>query len=201
MPKQRGREPQVIHWEDAPEAILALARVVDAPRVVVGVTGPVGAGKSTLAKRLSSCVLATDDFLPDHDATERAVADAPEAADLSGVREALTRLVRGETIEAPVWSFQTHKREGTRRLASAAVIVVEGIHALEPALSDLIDVRVYVEAPARTRLSRWEAMAESGERGWGVEETRSFFGDVAEPTFGARAARLRAGADVVVQNG
>lgn len=191
---------QIVRWDEAPALIHRLAAESGAARAVVGVTGPVGAGKSTLAKMLSACVLATDDFLPDHDATERALADDPGAADLSGVREALLRLRAGEAIEAPIWSFHTHSRVGTRTLRSADVIVCEGIHAHEPDLADLIDVRVYVEASAGIRVERWEAMARRGERGWDVEQTRAYFHEVAEPTFHARAERLRAASHVIVRN-
>jgi uridine kinase len=191
---------QIVHWDAAPALILRLASEVEAARSVVGITGPVGAGKSTLARMLSACILATDDFLPDHDATERELADEPGAADLTGVRDALIRLRAGEAIEAPVWSFHTHSRVGARTLQSATVIVCEGIHAHEPDLADLIDVRVYVEAAAETRLARWEAMALTGARGWNVEQTRAFFREVAEPTFHARAERLRAASHVVVRN-
>jgi len=191
---------RIVHWDAAPELILRLASEVETARAVVGVTGPVGAGKSTLAKMLSECVLATDDFLPDHDATERALADDPGTADLTGVREALVRLRAGDAVEAPVWSFHTHSRVGARTLESAEVIVCEGIHAHEPALADLIDVRVFVEATADTRLARWEAMALAGERGWDVEQTRAYFREVAEPTFHARAERLRGASHVIVRS-
>jgi uridine kinase len=83
----------------------------------------------------------------------------------------------------------------------AELIVVEGLHALHETHADALDVRVYVDAPAAVRLDRWENLARTGERGWGVEETREFFVRVAEPTFHARSAVYRASAHVVVVNG
>ena len=63
-----------------------------------------------------------------------------------------------------------------------------------------IDLRVFVDAPSSIRWARWENLARTGQRGWGVEETRAFFRDVAEPTFDAYAAAYRAGAHLIVSN-
>lgn len=171
---------------------------------VIAITGPVGAGKSTLAAKLSSCVLSTDHYLPDYDDVPDHERDLPERADFERLAKDLASLRSGIETFVPIWSFQTHRREGEQRVIPENIIVLEGIHALhEPnnvSLADLIDVRVFVEAPSDTRWQRWEHIESSGQRGWGVEKARVFFHNVAEPTFTKYEPLYRARADVVVIN-
>lgn len=177
------------------------AIVADGPRpFVVGVTGPVGAGKSTLASRLSACIIATDHYLPDYDTTPQHERDLPERSDLARLLADLRSLRAGRPTAIPQWSFHTHSRIGELTVSPAELIVVEGLHALHETHAGALDVRVYVDAPPDVRLARWENLARTGERGWGVEETREFFVRVAEPTFHERSGGYRDAAHVVVVN-
>ena len=220
-----GREPARVDWCDAARHVLALARArtlavpsvvpVGAHPVVVGITGPVGSGKSTLAARLCACILSTDDYLPDYENIPEHERDDPRHMDAPLLLSNLADLRAGRPARVPVWSFQTHRRAGLREVAAPArhadphsgrghaaptLIVVEGIHALHASVSPALDVRVFVEAPSAIRWQRWEALEQSGARGWGVEKARAFFHNVAEPTFAQRAAAYRAVADVIVAN-
>lgn len=168
--------------------------------VVVGVTGPAGAGKSTLARAVSSCVLSTDDYLPDYDRVAYHDRDDPAKADLPLLVEHLSLLAVGQRVRVPVWSFQTHRREGSREASPADIIVVEGLHALHSTLLPMLHIRVFVDAPRDVRWSRWEAIETSGERGWGVAVAREFFNAVAEPTYARFEPLYRSVADVVVLN-
>lgn len=197
--------PRPIHlaWTHAPRTLkeVIAGKLRQRERVVVGITGPVGAGKTTLATMLSPCVIGTDCYLPDYEKVAYEERDRPHAADHARLAADLALLRLGETADVPVWSFQTHRREGHRKVSPAPVIICEGIHALHAPLRALLDLSVYVEAPADVRWSRWEGMAHRRERGWPADEARAFFDAVAEPTFGELAAQYRAGADYVVLNG
>lgn len=204
--------------DSAAAVIRGLAAAARAPgRIgVVGITGPVGAGKSTVAARVaggdegSVVVVRTDDYLPDYERTPEGERDLPEASDLARLRSDVEVLRAGKRARIPVWSFLEHRRVGEVEVGwegagvgvgVGGLIVVEGLHALHGTLDGVLDIRVYVEAPAGVRWGRWEALEKRGDRGWGVEVARAFFEGVAEPTFGRVAAGYRAGADVVVVNG
>ncbi len=195
--------PEIIDWADAPDHIVAR---LSGSRPVVGITGPAGAGKSTLAgliaDRTGGLVISTDDYLPDYEGLPVEQRDLPRHADLALLAEHLRLLRAGSSARVPVWSFHEHRRTGYRMVGPASgPIVCEGLFALHESLGDAVDVRVYVDAPPAVRRARWEAIERRGERGMGVEAALRFFDDVADPTYAKYAPAYRQAADVVVRNG
>lgn len=195
-------DPTPIPFARAPRVILdrlADLTAVDRPRVVA-ITGPVGAGKSTLAALLSSCIVPTDAYLPDYDRVAPGERDLPHHADFPRLLRDLGSLLARRETRIPVWSFQTHKRAGDTPRSPADLIVLEGIHALHEPVLPFLDIKVFVNAPRAVRWSRWEHIERTGQRGLGVEPAREFFHNVAEPTFLRFESLYRARADVVVSN-
>lgn len=203
MPR-RGEQIRTT-WAEAPELIRSRAESLRASRghglpVVVGITGPAGSGKSTLAARIGGPALSTDQYLPDHGGLPETKRDEPRHAALSLLAEHLDALRRGHGVDAPRWSFHTHRREGILRVEPGAVLVCEGLFALREEVLRLLDLAVYVDAPADLRRLRWEAIERSGGRGWGVRRARRYLELVADPTFERHAHGYRTAADVIVVN-
>lgn len=203
------RKQRVASWTDAEAAVGGLIERARAAgggssRVVVGITGPVGSGKTSLAARLvrgaGGVLLSTDHYLPDYDGLPEHERDDPRHADLARLGEHLAALRRGERIERPEWCFQAHRRVGSTPVEPGELVVCEGIFALHGGVRGAVDVGVFVDAPAAVRWARWERIEASGERGWGVEHARRYFATVAEPTFARFAGEYRSAADLVVIN-
>ena len=168
------------------------------PIAVVGITGPMAAGKSTLAAALGGLVLATDRYLPDYDGLPEHAWDLPEASDLPRLAADVAALRDGRATHVPTWSFHTHARSGEELLHPQPLVVVEGLHALHRRVRPHLDVAVFVDAPRTERWRRCVERERRGERGWSLEYVERFFGLVAEPTFDAHGRQAAEGADLLV---
>lgn len=134
---------------------------------VVLISGPSSSGKTTTCKRLSIQLLTNgikpvpislDDYFVDREQTpkdEKGEYDYESlyALNLKLLNEQLEALFRGEEVELPKYNFQTGKSERSGhklRMQQNDILVVEGIHALNPELTAHIPeeqkFRVYASA-------------------------------------------------------
>ena len=191
--------PRTITFADATEAIMEVVRA-RGQRTVIGVTGAVAAGKSTLARTLSECVVSTDNYLPDYHTTAEHLRDLPESSDLERLARDIAALRSGCGTNIPLWTFAEHRRIGEQRVETADVVVVEGLHALHALPRQHVDIAVFVDAPQPTRWQRAVAREQAGDRPWPIEYLDNFFHSVAEPTFALHADGYRRAAHFVVIN-
>jgi uridine kinase len=121
---------------------------------VVCVAGPSSSGKTTFIKRLKVQLLvdgirplelSLDDYYLDRDRAPRDPSGAHdfeqlEALDLALLRGQVTRLLAGDTVNTPRYDFHLGKSQPERgpalRLGPGDVLLIEGIHALNPELLD-----------------------------------------------------------------
>ena len=191
--------PRTITFADATETIMEVVRA-RGQRTVIGVTGAVAAGKSTLARTLSECVVSTDNYLPDYHTTAEHLRDLPESSDLERLARDIAALRSGCGTNIPLWTFAEHRRIGEQRVETADVVVVEGLHALHALPRQHVDIAVFVDAPQPTRWQRAVAREQAGDRPWPIEYLDKFFYSVAEPTFALHADGYRRAAHFVVIN-
>ncbi len=140
----------------------------DGKRVkLVLISGPSSSGKTTFSKRLSIQLMTNglkpypislDDYFVNRNDTpldENGKHDFESlyAVDLPFFEEQLTTLLNGEEVELPRYNFTTGKREmsGKKlRIDEHMILIIEGIHALNPALTPHIPnenkYKVYVSA-------------------------------------------------------
>ncbi len=125
-----------------------IADSIDDVRLVL-IAGPSSSGKTTFSKRLGvqlrvngikPIVISTDDYFVPRDKTPRDEEGRPDfdsikAMDIEFFNQQLMALLKGEEIELPRYNFVRGVRERSGkfvRLEKNSVIVVEGIHALNP---------------------------------------------------------------------
>ena len=142
-------------------------RVETNPVRLVLITGPSSSGKSTFCKRLCVQLLAcglrpysisTDDYFVNRVDTPKLPNgdydfDNVEAVEYRLLEDHLTRLMNGERVEVPEYNFVTGKRENNGKkvkLSNDSVLIIEGIHALNPLLTqqipDSMKFKIYISA-------------------------------------------------------
>jgi len=147
--------------------------------VIIGLAGGTGAGKSSivrsLVERIGGCVIDLESYTLDRGAAapeERGVIgdDEPAAIDTALLVSHLEDLRRGEPIRRPVYSPESHARTGTAMVAPARLVLVEGLFTLWwESLRSLLDLKVFVDAPADLRLTR-RIRRDLADRGRTVEQ-------------------------------
>ena len=134
---------------------------------MVLIAGPSSSGKTTTCKRLSVQLLTNgikpvgislDDYFVDREKTPKDESgdfdfEHVEALNIPLLNEQMNALFAGEEVELPRYNFQTGKSEKSGkklRLKDDEILVVEGIHALNPILTSQIPeekkYRVYASA-------------------------------------------------------
>ena len=157
----RGEAPDLIKVAEAlqEKKIVQIAEEIErrvhleTPVRIVLITGPSSSGKSTFCKRLSiqlkACGLhpvsfSTDDYFVNRLDTPKLPDgsydfDNFETVDHEYLQNDIIKLMNGETVEVPEYNFRTGIREmnGKKlKLEDGMVLLVEGIHALNPRLTD-----------------------------------------------------------------
>lgn len=134
---------------------------------IVLVAGPSSSGKTTFTKRLAiqlmtnllePQMISLDDYFVNREHTPRDEHgeldyESLYALDLEAFNRDLQALLRGEEVELPYYNFKTGAREyrgNVISLRGRSVLLIEGIHGLNPELTSSIDARqkfqVYVSA-------------------------------------------------------
>ncbi|MBQ8988441.1 MAG: nucleoside kinase [Prevotella sp.] len=172
----RGHASELIQVSEAlqEKKIVQIAEEIDRrfhrekdPVRLILITGPSSSGKTTFCKRLSVQLLAcglrpvsfsTDDYFVNRVDTPKLPNgdydfDNIETVEYSLLEDHLIRLMQGERVEVPEYNFVTGKREynGKKlKLAGDTVLIIEGIHALNPLLTkkipDAMKYKIYISA-------------------------------------------------------
>lgn len=134
---------------------------------VVLISGPSSSGKTTFAKRiaiqlkvsgLTPYTISLDNYFVNREDTPldengEYNFETLKALDIPKFNEDLVDLLKGKEVELPKFSFDTGKRfyDGTKlQIKSNGIIIIEGIHALNPNLTPLIEAEkkflIYISA-------------------------------------------------------
>jgi uridine kinase len=167
-----------------------LARVADTihqnPNVkMVLISGPSSSGKTTSCRRLSVQLavlgyhpvpISVDDFFVERDETPRDENgefdfEALHAIDLPLFNRTLSRLLAGEEVEIPTFDFTQGKKVWngkTLKMRKNSILVIEGIHCLNPELTeqvpDNVKYKIFVSALTSLSLDRQNPIPTSDNR-------------------------------------
>ncbi len=157
---------EALHEKKIAQIADQIAAKRDSIKIIL-ISGPSSSGKTTFSKRLSIQLLVSglcpktislDDYFVDRDNTPKDENgefdfEALEALDVEQFNQDLSRLLKGEEVEIPKFSFEKGQRyyDGSKlQLEKNQILVIEGIHGLNPQLThsipDVFKFKIYASA-------------------------------------------------------
>lgn len=178
---------------------------------VILIAGPSSSGKTTFSKRLSvqlrvngyiPIAISLDDYFVNRTHTPLDKEGKPDfesinALDLKLFNENLQSILEGEEVEIPSYNFKKGEREwvGNKlKLPDNGILVVEGIHGLNPKLTEKIEdknkFKIYISALTQLNLDNHNRIPttdvrkvrrivrDSLSRGYGAEQTLAMWSSI-----------------------
>ncbi|WP_143316658.1 nucleoside kinase [Clostridium sp. HBUAS56017] len=178
---------------------------------IVLIAGPSSSGKTTFANRLGIQLrvnglipisISLDDYFLDRERTPKDEEgnynfESIYAIDLDLFNENLKGLLKGEEVEIPSYNFRTGTREwsGNKiKLPQNGVIIIEGIHGLNPILTSEIEdknkFKIYISALTQLNIDNHNRIATTDvrkirrivrdylSRGYGAEDTLNMWSSI-----------------------
>lgn len=178
---------------------------------IIGVAGGTASGKTTFVQEVLSGfeaknvgLIAQDAYYKDNSHLsfdERCLLnyDHPEAIDFDLMVTQIKALKDGRSINQPVYDYKIHNRTSeTLPITPTPVLIVEGILVLHhKALRDLMDLKIFVDAPGDQRLMR-RMKRDMSERGRDLDEVMERYADTLKPMHDTFIEPSKAHADIVV---
>lgn len=182
--------------------------------IFIGIAGGSGSGKTTVAHNLVKAFSKEDAVLVEQDAyykelshltiEERALTnfDHPDSIEFELMRDHLTKLKNGETIERPIYDFKTHSRRDEKiNLAPSKIVVVEGILIFAvKEIRDLFDVKIFVDTDADEMLLR-RVERDMKERGRSFDSIKKQYLTTVKPMYLEFCEPSKRYSDIIVPRG
>ena len=182
--------------------------------IIIGIAGGTGSGKTTLADKLVNSfgredvsILRHDAYYKRHDDMTfeercRLNYDHPDAFDNDLLEQHILALKEGESIEMPVYDYTIHNRsDETILVEPAPVIILEGILIFaEPALCDLMDIKVFVDTDADVRILR-RIIRDVNERGRSLDNIIRQYLTTVKPMHEQFVEPSKRRADIIIPEG
>ena len=182
-------------------------------RVIIGICGGTGSGKTTLAQKIYdefyACTthIGMDSYYksdPSIPLEERAKCnyDHPDAFETELLIKHLKELKKGNAVDVPQYDYCNHlRKEETTRVESNRIIIVEGILLFENIkLCNLLDIKIYVDTDADVRILR-RLMRDVKERGRSLDSVVSQYQSTVKPMHEQFVEPYKRRADIIVPQG
>lgn len=180
---------------------------------IIGITGGSGSGKSSIVNAIAKgfddnqlTVLSQDRYYNplDHlSPKERSVQnfDHPNAFDYNLLEEHLDELKKGNTIQAPIYSFVKETRESeTDPISPTPVLLLEGILLMNhPKIKSVVDLWIYIDTDEDHRLMR-RVLRDTAERGQELTKVFRRYTEQVKPMHENYIESSKSEADIIINN-
>lgn len=180
---------------------------------VLGVAGGSASGKTTIINKIKDyfgndiAVISHDNYYKAHydmPFEERCKLnyDHPDSFESDRMAEDVRRLIKGHSIEMPVYDYCVHNRsDKTIAVEPKSVIIMEGILVLENReLRDLMDIKIYVDTDADERLMR-RIRRDMENRGRSIDSIIEQYSQTVKPMHEEFVEPSKKYADIIIPRG
>ncbi len=182
--------------------------------LIVGIAGGTGSGKTTVVRKIieslpdkAVTLIPQDSYYKDNShlplkERQKLNFDHPGSIEWSLLASHIRELKMGRPVEQPIYSYLSCTRSTeTVRVTPTNVVIVEGILILtNRPLSDLMDIKVYVDTDADDRLGR-VIMRDMEERGRSVRTVLERYEKTVKPMHLEFIEPSKRYADVIIPQG
>jgi len=182
--------------------------------LLIGIAGGTGSGKTTVACRIYESLKGVNVTLLQQDAyyidlshlpleeRKKINFDHPSAFDNELLIKHLKKMISGQEIEKPIYSFTNYTRnKETEKILPRDIIILEGILVLEEEkIRKLLDIKIYVDADEDERFIR-RLVRDTKERGRSMESVIEQYLNVVKPMFLQFVEPSKRYADIVIPQG
>ncbi|OGN61858.1 MAG: uridine kinase [Chlamydiae bacterium RIFCSPHIGHO2_12_FULL_49_11] len=182
-------------------------------KVLIGIAGGTGSGKTTLAQqirdnfKINSILISQDAYYKDlshlpHEERAKANFDHPNSIDFNLLHEHLCALKEGKAIEQPIYDFATHSRKPEKvQIEAVDLIIVEGIllFAIESVRS-VCDLKIFIDTDHDIRMLR-RIERDIKERGRDFAGVKEQYLTTVKPMHDAFVEPSKVYADVIIPGG
>ncbi|MBA4411102.1 MAG: uridine kinase [Bacteroidota bacterium] len=182
--------------------------------LVIGIAGGTGSGKTTVVKKIIEklpagevAVISQDSYYRDNshlpmDERQKINYDHPSSIEFELLVDHIIKLKAGRSVPEPIYSYLTCTRsEETREIQPKAVVIIEGILVLFPAiLREQMGIKVYVDCDSDVRLSR-VIQRDIIERGRNVQTVLERYEKTVRPSHIQFIEPTKQFADIIVPEG
>ena len=182
--------------------------------LIVGIAGGTGSGKTTVVKKVIErfpneqvIVIPQDAYYMDNgdiplEERQKINFDHPDSLEFNLLIDHLKKLREGLSIEMPIYSYLTCTRsDETREIQPKAVIIIEGILVLSPAiLREQMGIKVFVDCDSDVRLSR-VIQRDIIERGRDVQKVLDRYSQTVRPSHIQFIEPTKQFADIIIPEG
>lgn len=181
-------------------------------RMIIGIAGGTGSGKTTIAKKIfnafkdEAVILSHDFYYKPHEDMpfeERAKVnyDHPDSLETELLVAHVKQLKEGYAIKHPTYDFTSHARTGWVDMEPKQIIIVEGILIFtNKDLCDLCDVKLFVHTDADVRFIR-RLRRDVEVRGRSMDSVMNQYLNTVKPMHEQFVEPSKAKADIIIPEG
>lgn len=185
---------------------------VFADPLVIGIAGGSGAGKTMLAQAIqkqlidNAAIIYMDNYFYDlshlpPEERKKNNFDDPKSIDLLLLKQHITQLKKGHSIEQPIYHFKTQTRSNTTtHIDPVEIVIIDGFLLLaSPEIYNLCNLKIFIDVEETERLFRI-INRDQIERGFSLQETKQRYKNFIQPCYQKYIHDSKYQADLIIPN-